>query len=137
MFELGGDQRAQRSAVRVDDAHGRHRAPAAEQVAEQAEDDQRRAEHERQGAVVAAELLQEAPGDGADPVAAHSGAGSDRRRKASSNRWTRALDISSPTVPSASSRPARIRPRRSHRSASSMTWLLTRIDVPAAALLLK
>src|ERR671936_47121 len=137
MFELAGDHRAQRSAVRVDDAHGRHRTAAAEQVAEQAEDDQRRAEHERQRAVVATELLQQAPGYGADSVTAHSGAGSDRRRKASSSRWTRALDISSPTVPSASSLPARIRPSRSHRSASSMTWLLTRIEVPAAALLLK
>ncbi len=132
-----GDHAAEAAAVEVYDAHLRHVATAAKQVTEESKDDERGTEQKRERATVPPKLVQESLRDRPDATRAHAGEASESLRKASSKRSTPAFALISATVPSASSLPKRINPRRSHRSASSMTWLETTMEVPAAAILRK
>src|SRR5262249_47295318 len=121
---------AQRPLVRIDHADGRVGAGAPEEEVEESEDQYRKDEEERHGSPVTAELLQKAASDSQHSLRFHHDSPSDSFRKASSRLSVLALAGSSVTVPSASRGPARIRPSRSHRAASSITWLDTTMVVP-------
>src|SRR6266850_8522764 len=90
--------------------------------------------------MVAAEPQRDALGDGDHAAQAHRVtlvatdiAAPASLRNAVSRSGAPALATSSVALPCARTRPARMRPRRSHREASSITWLDTRIVVPADA----
>src|SRR5207247_8944885 len=128
--ELGGNRGAQRAVIEVDDAHRRDGTAAAKQIAEQPQNDEGRTEEQPEGPPVAAELLEDAAGDGRDRPAARLPPASASLRKASSRRSTPAWPFSSATVPSASNRPNRISPSRSQPAASSIPCLETTIGSP-------
>src|ERR1019366_175822 len=130
LAEVGGEDRAQRAPVEVDHVDCGKAGAAAGQEVEEAEQDDRRAEEEHQGAPVVAELLEDAEADRAAAAPVHD-LFSESTKKASSSRSAPASRRSSAEVPSASIRPKRMSPRRPQRSASSMTWLETMMVVPS------
>src|SRR5690606_15819041 len=105
-----------------------------EHEGDQREQHRRYDQDERHGPAVVAQLVQEAPdGGGEDP---HAGAPSRCRmrcRNAVSRSSAPAADLISGGVPSAMISPSRMSSSRWHRSASSMTWLVTSTVVPSAA----
>src|SRR4029077_5206865 len=135
MVKAARDDCTELTRVFVGDANGWCGARAAHEVAEQAEDHDRRDEQQRQRAPVATESLEQSSRDGRDAVAAHESVFLPARaRKASSRFWLPPIVRISAGVPSARSLPYWMRPNRLRRSASSITWLETIIVVPLAAI---
>src|SRR2546430_4258039 len=126
------------TGILVGDSDRRRAGRPAHQVAEQTEDHDRRHEQQRERPAIAAESLQQPPGDGPDAVAAHDsaplGVAAARARNASSRFCDPPWARMSAGEPSARSLPYWMSPSRWQRSASSMTWPGTISVVPSAAI---